>query len=87
MYILDAASFSAVFGRQNILGNEFIQRFQAVRVYVDSIADFLLQEGFHPIDDGVDQRWYVNHVDLFQFHRVGFLFLTHNMNENARRFF
>lgn len=42
---------------------------------MDTLLDFLLQEWFYEINDCIDNRWYINDVDFFQFNWIGFLLI------------
>lgn len=62
--ILDFPSLAAVFFWHHFLGNGLEQRVH-VGVDEDSVPDLLLEEGLGEVDDRVDQRTHVDHVDFF----------------------
>jgi hypothetical protein len=70
--IVNLASCAAVLLWQDVLRDELVQGLH-VRMDVDAVADLLLDEGLHPVNDGVDDGRRVHHVHLLQLDRVGFL--------------
>lgn len=73
MDFLQTARVASVLRGQDLPRHELVEGFEAVGMDMDTVADFLLEERFHPVDDGVNEWGNVDDVDFFQFHRIGFL--------------